>query len=255
MEISTRARKRRGNSRYYLFFVASLLGVVILGVGTLYTLTNLSVFSIKKITLEGNVAVPDSLIHQSTSKYLGLNMLSVPTAQVKAELKRYSRIKEIKVRKKLMHTMHLEITERKGMIYIKSFEGDLFPVDAEGILLAKYTPISTEDMPILSTYFSNEQLKPGTKLKKPYITRVLNLHKRILSEAPEFVPHISEYYMIDNTINIVDAKYGTRIIPSEDDLASQLKRYLFVQDNGNIDRRSLVDLRFKNQVVVKAGNK
>lgn len=255
METSTRARKRRGNSRYYLFFIASLLGVAILGLGTWYALTNLSMLSITKITLDGNVAVPDSLIHKATSKYMGLNILSVPTKQVKADLKRFSRIKEIKVRKKLMHTMHLEISERKGMIYIKSFEGNLFPIDAEGILLAKYTPICTEDMPILSTYFTNEQLKPGIKLKKPYITRVLKLHKQILDEAPEFVPHISEYYMIDNTINIVDAKYGTRIIPAEDDLASQLKRYLFVQDNGNIDRRSVVDLRFKNQVVVKAGNK
>lgn len=255
MEISTRARKRRGNSRYYLFFFVSLLGVAALGIGTWYTLTNLSIISVNKITLEGNVAVPDSLIRQATAKYMGLNILSVPSSQVRADLKRFSRIKDVKVRKKLMHTLHLEITERKGVIYIKSFEGDLFPIDAEGVLLAKYTLLSTEDMPILSTYFSNNQLKAGRKLKKPYITRVLNLHKRILEEAPEFVPLISEYYMIDNTINIVDAKYGTRIIPSEEDLASQLKRYLFVQDNGNIDRRSLVDLRFKNQVVVKAGNK
>lgn len=61
--------------------------------------------------------------------------------------------------------------------------------------------------------------------------------------------------MIDDTINIIDARYGTRIIPGETDIANQLRRYQFVQDNGNIARRSIVDLRFDNQVVVKAGNK
>jgi hypothetical protein len=61
--------------------------------------------------------------------------------------------------------------------------------------------------------------------------------------------------MIDNTINIIDARYGTRIIPGEDNMATQLRRYQFVQDNGNISRKSVVDLRFDNQVVVKAGDK
>ena len=76
-----------------------------------------------------------------------------------------------------------------------------------------------------------------------------------MKEAPDFLPQISEYYLIDNTINIIDAKTGTRIIPSEEDFATQISRYRFVQENGNINRNSVVDLRFKNQVVVKAGNK
>jgi hypothetical protein len=92
-------------------------------------------------------------------------------------------------------------------------------------------------------------------MKKRDISRILALHLKIMKKAPEYLAIISEYYMIDDTINIVDARYGTRIIPSEDDIAAQLKRYQFVQDNGNINRRSLVDLRFKNQVVIKAGDK
>ncbi|MDD4310561.1 MAG: cell division protein FtsQ, partial [Candidatus Cloacimonetes bacterium] len=146
-------------------------------------------------------------------------------------------------------------SERRGLLYLKSLEGDLYPVDAEAVVLAKYSSIYTEDLPIFSTYFSNNQFKAGVKLKKPGLARILALHQRIIKEAPDFLPRISEYYFIDNTVNIIDAKYGTRIIPSDEDMSSQLKRYLFVQDNGNIDRRGVVDLRFKNQVVVKAGNK
>jgi cell division septal protein FtsQ len=212
-------------------------------------------FQLKKINISGNTAIPDSLIYKATARYLGMNLLSIPSVDVKHDLKRFSRVKEVQLRKKLLHTLDIHITERKGIIYIKSIEGDLYPIDAEAVVLAKYSSIYTEDIPIFSSYFVGKQLKAGLKLNKPNLTRILNLHQRISKEAPDFLPFISEYYLIDNTINIVDAKHGTRIIPSEDELASQLKRYLFVQDNGNIDRRSVVDLRFKNQVVVKAGNK
>ncbi len=255
MENSNSTRKRRGNSRYYLFFFVSLLVVTILGVGTWLALTNLNWFQLKKINITGNTAIPDSLILKATSRYIGMNLLSIPSSEVKHDLKRFSRVKDIKLRKKLLHTLDITVTERKGIIYLKSFEGDLYPIDAEGVVLAKYSTVYTEDIPIFSTYYIGKQLKAGIRLKKPGLTRILNLHQRIAKEAPDFLPLISEYYLVDNTVNIIDAKHGTRIIPSDEDLASQLKRYIFVQDNGNIDRRSVVDLRFKNQVVVKAGNK
>jgi len=121
--------------------------------------------------------------------------------------------------------------------------------------LMKYSPIYKEDMPIYSTYLSNHQIKPGHKLKNAGLQQVLQLHKRITKEAPDFLPQISEYYLIDKTVNIIDAKTGTRIIPAQEDLAKQLARYQFVQENGNINKNSVVDLRYKNQVVVKAGNK
>ncbi|GAB1467756.1 hypothetical protein MASR2M64_04390 [Candidatus Cloacimonadota bacterium] len=255
METSSKTRKRRGNSRYYLFFFVSLLGVVSLGFGAWIALTNLNVFQLTKISVSGNTAIPDSLLLKASSRYTGMNLFSVPSSDVKREIRRFSRVKDVKLRKKLPHTLDIQITERKGIIYVKSYEGDLYPVDAEGIILAKYSSVYTEDIPIFSTYYNGAQLKAGLKLKKADLTRVLTLHQRIAKEVPDFLPFISEYYLIDSTINIVDAKHGTRIIPSDEDLASQLGRYLFVQDNGNIDRRSVVDLRFKNQVVVKAGNK
>ncbi len=253
MKNSPHTRKRRGNSRYYLFFLVSLLLISGFGYGLWYALTHVNIFSTQNLVISGNAAIPDSLIQKVVAPYMGSNLLAIPSAQIKDRLKQYSRVGEVKIRKKLLHTLQLQITERKGLIYVKSFEGDLFPVDAQGIVLAQYSPVYTEDLPIFSTYFSSKSLKPGTKLKKPALNRILALHLRIAREAPGFLPYISEYYLIDNTVNIVDARHGTRIIPSETDLARQLKRYLFVQDNGNINRRGVVDLRYKNQVVVKAG--
>ena len=251
----SKIRKRRGNSRYYLFFFLSLLLTASLGLGVWYTLTHVNLFQLKKINITGNTAIPDSLLHKATMQYLDKNLLAIKSSDIKRDLHKFSRVKEVKLRRRLLHTLDIVIEERKGALYIKSYEGDLYPIDSEGIILAKYSSVANEDIPVYSTYFVGKQLKAGLKLNKGSLTRVLKLHQRIQKEAPDFIPYISEYFYIDNTINIVDAKHGTRLIPSEDDLANQLKRYVFVQENGNIDRRGVVDLRFKNQVVVKAGNK
>jgi len=248
-------RKRRGNSRYYVYFVLSLLLVLGVGIGIWYSMRHLPFFEVNKVTLSGNSAIPDSLILRNTNKYLGMNLFSVPTQHVRSDIVKLSRVKSVSVRKQLLGTLRIKVTERQPLLYIKSFEGNLYPVDSDAIVLAKYDKVYGEDLPIFSSYLNDDQFKAGLPLNKPGVSRVLALHQRVLKEAADFAPIISEYYLIDNTINIVDARYGTRLIPCEDDLARQFKRYQFVQDNGNISRRSVVDLRFENQVVVKAGDK
>lgn len=255
MEISKKPRKRRGNSRYYLFFIVTLFLIAALGIGIWFALTNVNIFNLKKIEIVGNTAVPDSMILKIAAPYRGMNLIALPSKQLQHKLLRISRVKEVRLSKKLLSTLQIAITERKGFLYLKSLEGDLYPVDSEGVVLARYSNIYSEDLPIYSTYISSAQIKTGRKLLNNNLNRILNLQRRIVKEAPDFLPNISEYYMIDNTINIIDAKRGTRIIPSDEDMAKQLARYQFVQENGNINKHSVVDLRFKNQVVVKAGNR
>ncbi|HPZ01343.1 MAG TPA: FtsQ-type POTRA domain-containing protein [Candidatus Cloacimonas sp.] len=255
MELNKGTRKRRGNSRYYLFFFFALIGVAIIGLGIWFGLTNIDLFKFQKMQISGNKVIPDTLFYKITSPYIGMNLFTVPSSEIKAKLNTLSRVKNVKLHKRLPDTIKLDITERKAAIYLKTIEGDLYPVDSEGVVLIIYTPVYKEDIPIYSTYLSNNQIKPGIKLKYSGLQKVLQLHQRVVKEAPDFLPQISEYYLIDNTINIIDAKTGTRIIPSEEDFATQISRYRFVQENGNINRNSVVDLRFKNQVVVKAGNK
>jgi len=248
-------RKRRGNSRYVLFFLIALIGIAALASGVYYLLMNVSWLSVKDVRITGNTCVPDSLINAMGKSYIGRNILSVSSREVRKSLSRFARVKDVDVRKRLPATLKITLHERQGMLYLKSAEGDLFPVDSDGMVLEQYDKVYREDLPVLTTYLSNAQLKPGRLLNKPPVSKVLALHKQIIAQYPEFLPVISEYYMIDNTIHIVDARYGTRIIPAETQIADQLRRYLFVQDNGNIDRNSLVDLRFAKQVVVKGGGK
>lgn len=248
-------RKRRGHSRYYLFFFLALIAIGALGTGVYYLLRNLTVLELQKIEISGNKSVPDSLLNKVLKPYLGQNLLAVETKQVRKSLMAFSRIDEIKIRKSLLHTLKIEIKERSGVLYLKTVEGDLFPIDSEARVLTRYTNVLGEDLPVISSFFHSSQIKNGLKLNSPELKRVLALNARIMRDYPEFMPRISEYYTIDNTIYIVDMETGTRLIPPDEGLADQLRRYLFVQENGNIGNHKLVDLRYLNQVVVKADTK
>lgn len=251
--MKTKARKRRGNSRYYLFFVLSLVLVTGVGFAAYMFAVNIPWIDLHEIKLSGNSSISDSTLTAILNPYKGTNLLSVPSNEIEKKIRGFARVKNVKIKKSLMHKLTCVIEERSGLLYLRSIEGDLFPIDKDAIVLEKPDNIYREDLPIVGTYLHSNQLINGTKLKKPYLSRIIKIHQDILAQSPDFAPLISEYFFIDDTIYIIDAKYGTRIIPGENNISKQLQRYLFVQDNGNIDRNSVVDLRFDNQVVVKEG--
>lgn len=251
----SKQRKRRGNSRYYMFFIVAMIGLSGLGIGVYALLMNVSWFDATNVQYSGNSSVPDSLILPIINKYKGHNLLSIPSGELRKELQGFARVNHVEIRKRLPHSLEIKLSERQGLLYVKSTEGDLYPIDADGLVLEQYDKVYREDLPVVATYLTNSQMKPGTVLSKPYLRKILTLHKQICKSAPDFVANISEYYMIDNIIHIIDTRYGTRIIPSETDIAGQLKRYSFVQENGNIDPNSVIDLRYDNQVVVKDSGK
>lgn len=254
LRMKTQTRKRRGNSRYYLYFVLILIALTGAGTGLYYLLSNLSLLNLRTIEYSGNNCVPDTLIEEVVRPYLGQNLLSLQRGQLVEDLSQYARIKNVKLRRRLLSTLRVRIEERSGCLYARSLEGDLYPIDASGIILEKYSNVYTENLPVVGVLLSNASFRPGKKIASSSLQRVLATHKKITQDAPDFLPNISEYYTIDKTVYIIDARNGMRLIPSSDNLAKQFSRYQFVQDNGNVSRKSILDLRFAEQVVVKAGN-
>ena len=247
----TKARKRRGNSRYFMFFLLILIGLAALGFTGFELLSRMDLLNIRKIEISGNSAVADSLIRAELKPYLGRNLLRVDKKEVSRRVAGFARVKEARVRRKLFSTLQLRITERKASLYVKSLEGELFPIDSEGVVLENFGSVYTENLPLVGLLFPNSEFEGGKKLKSPSLDKILATHTRILKEAPDFAQNVSEYYTLDNLVYIVDIRGGERIIPSEKNLAQQLSRYEFVRNNGNIAPSSILDLRLDNQVVVK----
>lgn len=247
-------RKRRGNSRYFVYFALLLLFLIGAGIGVYQLLSNLPLLNLQSIQLAGNSAVPDSLILKRLQPYLGQNLLRLSKSELAQQVCQIARIKETHVSKRLWNTLRVKVEERQGVLYVRSLEGDLFPIDSEGVILEKYGSVYRENLPLADVLLSNEGLKAGRRIRSESLERILATHRNIIREAPEFVLNISEYYTVDKTVYIIDARNGMRLIPSKDNIARQFSRYEFVQQNGNVKRHDVLDLRFADQVVVKADN-
>ncbi len=252
-ELRTRTRKRRGSSRYYIFFVLILLALGGLGFGLHSWLSSVSWMNLEEVRVRGNVCVADSVVFSLLGPYMGQNLLTLPKNEIKTTISNLSRVKGVRVRRRLLNTLLVDLEERKGCLYLRTLEGDLYPVDADGVPLQKYSDVYSENLPVMGVLLHNSDIQPGEKLENAPLARVLAVHKQIGKEAPEFLPHISEYYTIDNTVYIIDARDGTRLIPSTKNMDRQFSRYHFVKENGSVSDGSVLDLRFNNQVVVKAG--
>ncbi len=247
-------KKRRGHSRYYLIFALVLLCLTATFIGIYYLLINLSWFNIERIQVRGNQYIQESTVLDLSKSCLGQNLVALDTKPLLDSLKGIARIDKVTIHKRLMHSLLIRITERQGFLYIKSAEGNLYPIDHNGIVLEKTGLFHSEDLPMVQSFLPDKKLKPGSVLSQAPIVKIIATHKCIVADYPEFGQYISEYYVMDDVVHFIDARYGTRVIVSDDNIRKQLERYMFVQDNGGIDRNSVIDLRFKNQVVVKAGN-
>ncbi len=247
------SKKRRGHSRYCLIFAMVLLCLSAAFIGIYNLLINLSWFDIEKIQVRGNQYIKESTVLDLSKSCLGKNLVALDTKPILDSLKSIARIDKVTIHKRLMRSLLIRITERQGFLYIKSAEGNLHPIDHNGIVLEKTGLIHSEDLPIVQSFVPDEKLKPGSILSQAPIVKIIDTHQCIVADYPEFGQYVSEYYVVDDVVHFIDARYGTRVIVSDDNIRKRLERYMFVQDNGGIDRNSLVDLRFKNQVVVKAG--
>jgi len=66
-----------------------------------------------------------------------------------------------------------------------------------------------------------------------------------------FINNISEYYIRKNDIAFIDSHAGSRVVLGETDIELKLNRYLFLYNNKGFNKNTLIDLRFKDQVIVK----
>jgi len=244
-------RKRRGNSRFIFFFILILLVLGSLTWASYAGLSKASWLNIKKFSISGNECVSTITINDLLHDFMGANLVDVSSSSIRKQLLKLKRIERVQIYRLFPNALKIKITERKGFVYLKSYEGDLFPVDENGMIVEYAVYPSKEDLPIVHSQYPSRKLHAGSVIKDAFMKRVIKLQTKIIAEKPDFLKSISEYYLDNGSVVIVDATYGTRVLLNDRDLSDQIRRYQFVQENGDINRKNILDLRFKNQVIVR----
>jgi cell division protein FtsQ len=244
-------RKKRGSSRYYILFIFILILVVSSFSGVKYLLQNVDFFQIKFVEVIGNKNLEREFLSNISKDFIGKNLFKVSQEDIMQKYKNINRIKSIEVSRKLPNKLLIKITEKSGYLYIKSVEGELFPITKDKEILDNTRYFNSEILPVVTTNFPTKELEVGKIIKDEWINQIFSITEKLIEL--ELLEDISEFYQNNDEIILVQSPIGYRIIPGTKDLIKKFKRYKFIRDNRSFSRNDCIDLRYENKLIIGTG--
>jgi len=244
-------RKKRGSSRYFVFLIV-ILTVLILGfMGLKKIFMKLEFFNIEKIEITGNRILEQEFLLNISLDLIGQNILSVSKRDIINKYANIARIKKIRISKRYPGKLKIIITERNAVLLAKTEGGELFPVDGEGVYLDNESFDDREILPIVNTDIPAEKVMFGKQTESEFLIRVIDFYYQVKNCDPDFFSRISQIFEKDEMIYLVELQKGYLILLGEDELSEKIKRYNFVEKNRKFEKDSVIDLRFKDKLIVR----
>ena len=240
-------RKRRGNSRFFVYFFTIIF--ILFGIQqiTVYFLKKVSIFKVRKIEIVGTHNL--SNLEELVEEYVGKNLFDIEKQEIILNFENLVRIEEINLRKKLPSTLQIIVKERLGKFYVKTEDGHIYPIDKNKIILDNNDFYLREDLPIISTNLKDDEITIAQKLNDEFVDNVFKLHEKICEVVPEMEKKISEYYSINGKIYFVEMNSASHIYLGSKNFQESLANFKFYYENSGLPERKIIDFRYKNQIV------
>ena len=247
--------KKRGSSRYFVFFIFITLVIFLVFWGVKSLIGNLSFFEIEEIEIVGNVNLETDFLQSFVRDLSGKNLFKISKKEILKKYENIVRLKDIKVYRIIPVKLKLKIIERIGVFYLKTSEGELFPIDEDQIVLDNDSFYLSEILPIIETDIDKKDLFIGMKIEHENIKKVFEFWKEIKSYDENFIHKISEFYIDDKELIMIEANMGYEIIFGEEDIENKLKRFTFLEQNRGFEKGDIIDLRFSNSLIIRTEEK
>ena len=245
-------RKRSGTSRYFVYFIIALTLIfgLIWGVRTIFT--KLSFFEIDHIVIKGNENLESEFLENLSRDFMGLNLYDTSKRDILKKYDNIIRIKDISVVRVFPNKIKINIYERTGKFYVKTIEGDIFPIDDERVILDNDAFYANENLPIIDIADSTGIIVIGENIRNDFVEKTFDFCGEFHQQYPEFINNISEFYKKNGELYIVEANTGYRIVFGDNELSDKIKRFKFLEQNRTFEKGKIIDLRYKNQLVIRS---
>jgi cell division protein FtsQ len=245
-------KKRSGSSRYFFFFLVLIVLIygAYIAINSLFT--KLDLFKVKTITISGNENLETEFLKNLSNDFINLNLYSISKKDV---LKRYEnivRIDGIKVSRIFPNKLKIEINEKKGEFFFRTETGIIFPIDKNRIVLDNVNFYENEILPVIGTKIPDDEIIIGQKIENILIEKIFFLRKKFANVDPDFINTISEFYLKDKNLIFVNANIGYRIVFGDNEIEEKLRKLIFMEQNRTFERGTTIDLRFKDQLVIRS---
>ena len=245
-------KKRSGSSRYFILFLVLvvLIYMVYIGINSLFT--KLDLFKVKYIKIVGNKNLETSFLKNLSNDFINLNLYSISKRDVLMKYENVVRIDAIKVSRIFPNKLKIIISEKKGEFFIRTENGTIYPIDKNRIVLDYEKCYENEVLPVIGTKIPESEIRIGNKIENVLIEEIFSLRKKFADVDPDFINNISEFYIKDENLILVNTNIGYRIVFGDNEIEEKLRRFIFLEQNRTFEKGTTIDLRFKDQLVIRS---
>ncbi|MBN2461416.1 MAG: FtsQ-type POTRA domain-containing protein [Candidatus Cloacimonetes bacterium] len=244
-------KKRRGYSRYFIMLLLAIGIFTGISYGIKTLICHMPLFTIKKVIITGNENLEKEFLHNLVSDLIGRNLFIVNRQTIATKFANLIRVKKVRVTRLIPASLRVHVEERKAFFYIRSLQGNLYPVDDELLVLDRDSFYPGEIVPVIDTNLNENEMVTGARIESEFIYRVSDFCDQIKVIDPEFLNRISEFYAVGSDIYMVDNEKGFRIVFGKDGYKDKYCRFSFLEKNRNFDQDDVVDLRFTDRLIVR----
>lgn len=126
-----------------------LLSLGFLCIIALMPLVYSSLFAIETIEIKGNRNIQTKEINKYIDYYIGKNLLTVKSYEVKQSIQEKVPVKDVKVRYKLPHTLIVEVKEREIVAALNYLNGFVL-IDSQGVVVKLESKLESYSIPVLT---------------------------------------------------------------------------------------------------------
>jgi cell division protein FtsQ len=216
-------------------------------------------FNLARIYVQGNRKVSEKEIKEKVQIELGTNIFRMKLGMIENLVREDKRIKEVWVKRILPNQILIEVEEKKPALWINLPEG-LFGLSQNQEIIPLEEEDFDQDLPVVTGLTFSSNFGKENPKAKPYewwpnkkAKLALDFYKILSEQDSSFMTLISEISLSDES-NLVFylIPYGTQVNMGKGNLKKKLKRVkAFLDYEGEAEDLAGLDLRFKDQVVVK----
>ncbi|MDU2157911.1 FtsQ-type POTRA domain-containing protein, partial [Clostridium sp.] len=122
-------RKKRNK-----IFKRLILGLFVIIIGIIIFIYKSPIFNLKKINISGLVTLSNDSLQEKLKYHIGQNIFTIDYNEIEKELRENPYIKEIKVNKKGINSLNINIKENKIAYYFES-DGKIKAINNEGVVV------------------------------------------------------------------------------------------------------------------------
>lgn len=209
-----------------------------------------SVFDFENIIVEGNHFLSESEVTQLAKIDTKKNLFEIDLRAVEERVAKHQLVREVRVSRRLPGSIVIKVVERQPLAVINRT-----PIDAEGRLLTRLNLKSENEYPLITNITYSGKI--SEKLEIQRILDFLSFAKHHQLEFYKQIEKISHSKKHGVYFYVTGSK--AKIIFGDENFADRTSNFLTVRDHlqneGKTAAVEYFDLRFQQQVIVKAAGK